>query len=813
MKDKEEPKEEGEEYITPDKWPKYYQEKYAEISGLEDTRDEVKKPKKELKILNIADLVNIHDPTLYKSQFNLEEEAICIKGVLLSRSSPIAQPRTIVLKDGRMIELLGPYDFFKYEKFNVKELKNYYILRLCDTRYYDQIISIYVPEDLKDKVLDLRFGEEIIAKGIVREIFKRSKVIRYFQAKDVERIEKRVEVSEEEIEKLREQIIKVKDNDPDEIADFFFENIRGLFDLKLSALAVAISGGAKVFKNGTEKNGAIHALILSKTGGAKSLMADILKNLMKGVAPCVYADASKATAVGLVGGVDQLETGERVIRVGLLPMANGGLAMIDELDKIKDPNDLANMNTAMTDGYIMISKAGKYIRSEAFSGILAFANPFDLDKLQKRLSTIGLTESLKGHESFYDRFAIIQYYKPIVDKAVFMDMLKQRTIEEDKKLPLKRKLLVAMRNTYRKLLLNPNYEPEIEEYLINKASELAEELRLLGEKTISLSPRIFEHLERLAIFFASLRLKEKVEKEDIDLASEFLRNTARFKPELIVRLGGSESAFGEAKTKIMNLCRELGRPVSSTELWEALEEDYANDREVFEFLFGKEPVVRSNWKWRRVLERLRKDPDIIYDRGAHGEYQFWYKGISQRQSEESEQSEASPIVVSDSPLYKSKEEKQKPIEKTPHSTHPTHSNSNLKIEPTLKLVIDHLSKIKVDTLDNIHLVLEKKGINIPKEDLLKIIKKYAEQGLFMVTEKELNGEKITLVRLLRDIIIHGEKDLKARILELCKEWINEKELFKKLRGEGYTHEEIMKAIEELIEKGKLLFLRGKYRVR
>jgi len=72
-----------------------------------------------------------------------------------------------------------------------------------------------------------------------------------------------------------------------------------------------------------------------------------------------------------------------------------------------------------------------------------------------------------------------------------------------------------------------------------------------------------------------------------------------------------------------------------------------------------------------------------------------------------------------------------------------------KIEPIIREVVNHLSKIKVDTLDNIHLVLEKKNINIPKEDLLKVIKKYAEQGLFMVTEKALEGKRIVLVRLLR----------------------------------------------------------------
>ena len=169
-----------------------------------------------------------------------------------------------------------------------------------------------------------------------------------------------------------------------------------------------------------------------------------------------------------------------------------------------------------------------------------------------------------------------------------------------------------------------------------------------GEKTISFSPRIFEHLERLAIFFASLRLKEKVDKENIDLASDFLRNTARFKPDMLVRLGGHEQAYVEAKTKLMNLCKEKNRPISSTELWKALEEEYRNDREAFELLFGKEPKVDKNRRWRRVLERLRKDPEIIHGYGAHGEYQFWYKGVNQKQTDQNDQSDTSLMPISDS---------------------------------------------------------------------------------------------------------------------------------------------------------------------
>jgi len=777
---------------------------------------EIKTKKQE--VLNVIDLADIHDPTLYEGAIELDTKEIKVRGILLSRSTPVPFPTAIVLEDGREISLLGPYDFVKYNKFQATELKNYFVLRLSDVNKYDQVLTVYVPEELKDKVMELRFGEEIIVKGIIREIFKRTKVIRYFQAFDISRTEGEVKISEDGIKKLKTQIIdKLFNEDPDDIANFFFPHIFGLEDLKLSALAVAVSGGAKVLKEAGEKNGAIHALIFSKTGGAKSLIGDVLVEIMRGVAPCVYADANKATAVGLCGGVDMLETGQRVIRAGLLPMANGGILILDELDKIKDPNDLAGMNTAMSDGHIMISKAGLYAKFDAYAGILAFANPFDLDKLQRRLSNVGLIESLKGHESFYDRFAAILYYEPIMNKAVFLNMLRQREFVEGekRKARLKRKLLVAMRMIYQKLLAS-SYDHSIKEYLLDKAEELAEILSSLGDKAISRSPRIFEHLERLAMFFTSLRLRDKVTEEDIDSASEFLKRTARFKPDLIVRLGGYEQAYIEARSVLLKLCKEQGREISHKELWDALLEQYQNDKEVFEMLFGKEPKVESNRRWRRVIERLRKDPDIIWRYGSHREVLLWHKRAGQKQSDQYDQSDTSTIppktqiYIEESSTYIDAESKG--VSEKCQTSQTRQTSTEPKIEPIMRIIINHLAKVKMDTLDNIHRIVMNAGFNISKEDLLKLIKKYAEQGIFMITEKEFNGKRIILVRLLRNTIIHGGNDLRARILELCKGRISEEELFEKLKGEGYTHKEIMKAIEELIEKGKLLFLRGEYRL-
>ena len=367
-----------------------------------------KKRSREERVYEVHELVDVHDMT-GSGLVDLESISVWIRGRLISRSNPKSFPKLVFLKNGEEIELTGPYDHLGLNISKIVRVCSYYLLLLEDVQYYDQTIVVYAPEELKDKVLSLRFGEIIKVRGVIREIMKaNAKIIRYFLAFDIEREERKVTVEPEEEEMFREKVLKELNGDPDAIADYFFPNIYGLEDFKLSCLATAISGGARIVLGGVEKNGAIHSLVISRTGGAKSLSGDRLETLFKGVAPFVYADRSKATTVGLIGGVDTIE-GERVIRIGLLPQANGGMAIIDELDKIDDKDDLAGTNTVLSDGRTAIAKATRYMRPEAMVGVLAFANLFNKDKLEKRLSSIGLTESLRGHESFYDRFSIILY--------------------------------------------------------------------------------------------------------------------------------------------------------------------------------------------------------------------------------------------------------------------------------------------------------------------------------------------------------------------------------------------------------------------
>jgi DNA replication licensing factor MCM2 len=122
------------------------------------------------------------------------------------------------------------------------------------------------------------------------------------------------------------------------------------------AVALALFGGCpKNVHNKHRIRGDINVLLLGDPGTAKS---QILKYAEKIAPRAVYTTGKGASAVGLTAGVrrDPL-TKEWILEGGALVLADRGLCLIDEFDKMSE-QDRTSIHEAMEQQSISVSKAG-----------------------------------------------------------------------------------------------------------------------------------------------------------------------------------------------------------------------------------------------------------------------------------------------------------------------------------------------------------------------------------------------------------------------------------------------------------------------
>lgn len=139
------------------------------------------------------------------------------------------------------------------------------------------------------------------------------------------------------------------------------------------ALALALFGGES--KNPGDKHkvrGDINMLICGDPGTAKS---QFLKYIEKVAPRAVFTTGQGASAVGLTAYVRRNPVSrEWTLEAGALVLADQGVCLIDEFDKMND-QDRTSIHEAMEQQSISISKAGLVTSLQARCAVIAAANP------------------------------------------------------------------------------------------------------------------------------------------------------------------------------------------------------------------------------------------------------------------------------------------------------------------------------------------------------------------------------------------------------------------------------------------------------
>jgi replicative DNA helicase Mcm len=246
---------------------------------------------------------------------------------------------------------------------------------------HPQGLAVLLTEDLTGRVLP---GNRVVVNGVLKSLQRasasRTGVIRSTTF-DLLMIGNSIEQQQTEFEEIvipeedERTILKFR-GDPtviDKVILSLAPTIKGMEDEK-EAIALQLFGGVeKHHPDGIRVRGDIHILLVGDPGTAKSQLLRYVAD----VAPRgIYTSGKGATAAGLTAAAvkDDFAGGRWVLEAGMLVLADGGIAVVDELDKMT-PEDRSAMHEALEQQTVSIAKAGITATLNARCPVLAAANP------------------------------------------------------------------------------------------------------------------------------------------------------------------------------------------------------------------------------------------------------------------------------------------------------------------------------------------------------------------------------------------------------------------------------------------------------
>ncbi|MEW5305454.1 MAG: hypothetical protein WDW36_007992 [Sanguina aurantia] len=176
-----------------------------------------------------------------------------------------------------------------------------------------------------------------------------------------------------------------------------------------TGLALALFGGQEKNPSPAHRlRGDINMLLLGDPGVAKS---QFLKYVEKTATRAVYTTGKGASAVGLTASVHRDSiTKEWTLEGGALVLADKGVCLIDEFDKMND-QDRVSIHEAMEQQSISISKAGIVTSLQARCAVIAAANPVGGRYDPSRT----FAENVELSDPILSRFDILCVVRDIVD--------------------------------------------------------------------------------------------------------------------------------------------------------------------------------------------------------------------------------------------------------------------------------------------------------------------------------------------------------------------------------------------------------------
>ncbi len=291
------------------------------------------------------------------------------------------------------------------------------------------------------------------------------------------------------------------------------------------AIALQLFGGNPlILSDGTRLRGDAHVLLTGDPGTAKSQMLKWVSN----VAPRgVYTSGMKTTGAGITAAAVRDEIGGGwTLEAGALVIADGGLASVDEFEKMRD-EDRSAILESMEQQTISVAKAGIIATLNTRTAILAAANP-ELGRFDKNIPAL---KQLKLDAVILSRFDLVFIMRdephPDYDRAIAKHVLQlyslpKRALKAPFDPDFLRKIIIFARKNIDPKLDNKETQKIIEDFFVDWRKAAAD----LGDP-LPITVRQLEAIIRLSKANARLRLSNHVTVEDANRSISLIKNSLR----------------------------------------------------------------------------------------------------------------------------------------------------------------------------------------------------------------------------------------------------------------------------------------------
>ncbi len=422
-----------------------------------------------------------------------------------------------------------------------------------------------IRDDFVDKAVP---GNHVTITGVLRvfqERQRRERRTTFRKILFVSHIDVRQKgIEESELTEEDEKKIKELAKDPwlrNKIIQSITPAIHG-YEVVKEAIALQVFGCNPLeLPDGTRIRGDTHILLCGDPGTAKS---QILK-WMANVAPRgLYTSGMKATGAGLTAAAVRDEiSGGWTLEAGVLVIADGGLASIDEFEKMGQ-DDAAAILESMEQQTISVAKAGIIATLNTRTGILAATNP----KFGRFDKNIPPAQQLALDPVMLSRFDLVllmrdepraDYDRSMAQHILQMHTAPKKVVKAPFDPDFLRKIIIYARKNIEPKMEDREAQKMIENFFVDWRKVAAEGAPL------PITVRQLEALIRLAKSNARMRLSDRVTVEDANRAINLIKtclkeagmDTEANVVDIDLLMTGIPKSQRERRQRVLEIIKEL----------------------------------------------------------------------------------------------------------------------------------------------------------------------------------------------------------------------------------------------------------------